>query len=151
MRRPKELSSLLNNDEFRLYELIWRRTIASSMSEAEIDRVAVDVESADHQIVLRATGSTVAFDGFLKVYREDRDDPTPNGNGQTPAEEDDDRRLPVLNEGESAAQKEVVPNQHFTQPPPRFTEASLVKKLEELGIGRPSTYASTLQVLQDRD
>ncbi|MCZ6590028.1 MAG: type I DNA topoisomerase [Alphaproteobacteria bacterium] len=151
MRRPKELSSLLNNDEFRLYELIWRRTIASSMSEAEIDRVAVDVESADHQIVLRATGSTVAFDGFLKVYREDRDDPTPNGNGQTPAEEDDDRRLPVLNEGESATQKEVVPNQHFTQPPPRFTEASLVKKLEELGIGRPSTYASTLQVLQDRD
>ena len=150
MRRPQVLSSVLNNDEFRLYELIWRRTIASSMSEAEIDRVAVDVESADRQIVLRATGSTVAFDGFLKVYREDRDDPA-NGNGEAAAEEDDERRLPVLNEGEPAAQRDVVPNQHFTQPPPRFTEASLVKKLEELGIGRPSTYASTLQVLQDRD
>jgi len=152
MRRPQDLSSVLNKDEYRLYDLIWRRTVASSMSEAEIDRVAVDVESADHQIVLRATGSTVAFDGFLKVYREDKDDPATNGNGQAPAEDDDDeRRLPVLNEGEPTAQKEVVPNQHFTQPPPRFSEASLVKKLEELGIGRPSTYASTLQVLQDRD
>ena len=152
MRRPQDLSSVLNKDELRLYDLIWRRTVASSMSEAQIDRVAVDVESSDGQIVLRATGSTIAFDGFLKVYREDRDDPTPNGNGQAAAEEDDEeRRLPVLNEGEPAAQREVVPNQHFTQPPPRFTEASLVKKLEELGIGRPSTYASTLQVLQDRD
>ena len=151
MRRPPELKSVLNNDEFRLYELIWRRTIASSMSEAEIDRVAVDIESADTQIVLRATGSTIAFDGFLKVYREDRDDPTPNGNGDAAADSDEERRLPVLNEGEPTTQKDVIPNQHFTQPPPRFTEASLVKKLEELGIGRPSTYASTLQVLQDRN
>jgi DNA topoisomerase-1 len=152
MRRPQDLNSVLNNDEYRLYDLIWRRTVAASMREAEIDRVAVDVESADRQIVLRATGSTVAFDGFLKVYREDKDDPASNGNGQAAAEDDDDeRRLPVLNEGEPAARKDVVPHQHFTQPPPRFTEASLVKKLEELGIGRPSTYASTLQVLQDRD
>jgi DNA topoisomerase-1 len=156
MRRPADLKSAISNDEFRLYELIWRRTIASSMSEAEIDRVAVDIESADQKVTLRATGSTIAFDGFLKVYREDRDDPVPNGNGangndDAATEDDDNRRLPVLNEGEPAAQKDVVPNQHFTQPPPRFTEASLVKKLEELGIGRPSTYASTLQVLQDRD
>ncbi len=152
MRRPPDVSGLLNTDEYRLYDLIWRRTVASSMSEAQIDRVAVDIESGDRQIVLRATGSTIAFDGFLKLYREDRDDPTTNGNGQAAAEDDDEeRRLPVLNEGEPAAQREVVPNQHFTQPPPRFTEASLVKKLEELGIGRPSTYASTLQVLQDRD
>ncbi len=150
LRRPQNLNSVLNTDEHRLYDLIWRRTVASSMSEAEIDRVTVDVESVDHQIMLRATGSTVTFGGFLKVYREDKDDPAANGNGQA-ATEDDERRLPVLNEGEPAAQKEVIPNQHFTQPPPRFTEASLVKKLEELGIGRPSTYASTLQVLQDRD
>ena len=90
MRRPPELKSVLNNDEFRLYELIWRRTIASSMSEAEIDRIAVDIESADQKVVLRATGSTIAFDGFLKVYREDRDDPVPNGNGDAAAEEDED-------------------------------------------------------------
>ena len=151
MRRPQEVNSVLNNDEFSLYELIWRRTVASSMSEAEIDRVAVDIDSGDSQIVLRATGSTIAFDGFLKVYREDRDDPAPAADDQAATDDDVERRLPVLNEGEPAVQREVVPNQHFTQPPPRFTEASLVKKLEELGIGRPSTYASTLQVLQDRN
>jgi len=149
MRRPNSLSGILKGDEYRLYDLIWRRTIASSMREAEIDRVAVDIESADRRVVLRATGSTIAFDGFLKVYREDRDEPTTsNGAGE---EDDEEHRLPVLAEGEPTSQREVVPNQHFTQPPPRFSEASLVKRLEELGIGRPSTYASILQVLQDRN
>ena len=151
LRRPNSLKKSLGKDEFRLYELIWRRTIASSMNEAIIDRVAVDIQSVDQKISLRANGSTIAFDGFLKIYREDIDDPIVLGQENQPIEEDADRRLPELKSGDPVAQKEVIPNQHFTQPPPRFTEASLVKKLEELGIGRPSTYASTLQVLQDRN
>ncbi len=148
-RRPSDIGRYLKDDERRLYDLIWRRTVAAEMAEAQIDQVAVDIDGSTGGLRLRATGSTVAFDGFLKVYRESNDDAPAAANGD--ASGDDERRLPTMNEGESADRKAVAANQHFTQPPPRYSEASLVKKLEELGIGRPSTYASTLQVLQDRD
>ncbi|MEP4887303.1 MAG: type I DNA topoisomerase [Alphaproteobacteria bacterium] len=148
-RRPASLKNTLDSDLFRLYELIWRRTMASEMAEAQIDRVAVELRSSDAQLALRANGQTIAFDGFLKLYREDKDEPT-NGDGES-GENDDERRLPALDEGEAAAVREVSPEQHFTQPPPRYSEASLVKSMEELGIGRPSTYASIIQVLQDRN
>ncbi|MHA1565390.1 MAG: topoisomerase C-terminal repeat-containing protein, partial [Alphaproteobacteria bacterium] len=137
----------LNDGERKLYDLIWRRTIAAEMAEAQIDQVAVDLHGAMPGLRLRATGSTIAFDGFLKVYREDKDDAPTSGAEST----DDERRLPPMSEGEATKRQGVDANQHFTQPPPRYGEASLVKKLEELGIGRPSTYASTLQVLQDRE
>ena len=146
-RRPAQLRHVLDDDQFKLYELIWKRTVASSMENAVMDQVAVDIASPDKKVVLRANGSVIAFDGFLKLYREDKDDEA-NGNG---GGDEGDRRLPAMKEGESPALGEVVPEQHFTQPPPRYTEASLVKKMEELGIGRPSTYASILKVLQDRE
>lgn len=139
-RRPSAVAAYLNKDQMRLYELIWKRALASQMQNAEIDKVAVDCPSRDGKIVMRATGQTVAFDGFLKVYREDPDD----------GEEEGNTLLPPMETGDALEQKAVRPEQHFTQPPPRYTEASLVKKLEELGIGRPSTYASILSVLQDR-
>ncbi|MEX0814518.1 MAG: type I DNA topoisomerase [Dongiaceae bacterium] len=142
-RRPDGLTRALDRDQLRLYELIWKRTLASQMASAVIDQVGVDIAAAGGAATLRATGSVIVFDGFLALYQEDRDEP---------AEDDEaDRRLPPLSSGETVARDAVVPAQHFTQPPPRFSEASLVKRLEELGIGRPSTYASILQVLQDRD
>lgn len=146
-RRPDQLARTLDRDQLRLYELIWKRTVASQMAAAELDQVAVDISSADKAIGLRATGSVVVFEGFLKVYREDRDD------SPAPGAEDDDaeRLLPDVAEGEAMARQDVRADQHFTQPPPRFSEASLVKRMEELGIGRPSTYASILTVLQDRN
>ncbi|MGE5766509.1 MAG: topoisomerase C-terminal repeat-containing protein, partial [Bacteroidota bacterium] len=110
-------------------------------------QVAVDIDVDGQVARLRATGSIVTFDGFLKLYQEDRDDKTPEGDDDAPG----DRRLPKLTEGDAVKRQAVLPEQHFTQPPPRYSEASLVKKMEELGIGRPSTYASILQVLQDRD
>ncbi|MEE8275530.1 MAG: type I DNA topoisomerase [Alphaproteobacteria bacterium] len=140
---PREVRTYLAADEFRLYDLIWKRTMASEMASAEIDQIAADLASPDGRVCLRATGSTVAFDGFLKLYREDRDDADGDG--------DANRRLPELNEGEAVRRTGVAADQHFTQPPPRYTEASLVKTMEEVGIGRPSTYASILQVLQTRD
>ncbi len=145
-RRPDALKGRLKGDELALYELIWRRTVACQMASAVLDQVAIDVETADGRQRLRATGSIVRFDGFLKVYEEGRDDV---GAG---AEGDADRRLPPVGKGDPlTAPDDPAQEQHFTQPPPRFTEASLVRRLEELGIGRPSTYASILQVLQDRD
>ncbi|HLB81207.1 MAG TPA: type I DNA topoisomerase [Dongiaceae bacterium] len=142
-RRPDGLTRAVDRDQLRLYELIWKRTLASQMASAVIDQVGVDIAAAGGAATLRATGSVIVFDGFLALYQEDRDEP---------AEDDEtDRRLPPLSSGETVARDAVVPAQHFTQPPPRFSEASLVKRLEELGIGRPSTYASILQVLQDRD
>jgi DNA topoisomerase-1 len=141
-RRPQDVTGRLSQDQARLYELIWKRAVASQMSHAEFDQVAVDI--ADGQgTVLRATGSLLAFDGFLKLYREDRDDQS--------EEDDESRVLPAMVEGDPLSRRSVKASQHFTQPPPRFTEASLVKKMEELGIGRPSTYASTLSVLRDRN
>jgi len=145
-RTPEQVARFLDDDQRRLYELIWRRTIASQMAAALLDRVVAEIASPDGAVGLRATGQTVAFDGFLKVYQEGRDD--------KPAEEDEEeagRILPPLAPGDRLAQEKVTPAQHFTEPPPRYTEASLVKKLEELGIGRPSTYASILSVLKDRD
>ncbi len=141
--RPETLTRALETDQFRLYELIWKRTVASQMQSAILDQVAIDVASGDGKIVLRATGSVIQFDGFLKLYHEDRDDPD--------EEEGEGGRLPAMSKDEKLARDAVKPEQHFTQPPPRYSEASLVKRLEELGIGRPSTYASIIQVLQDRD
>jgi len=142
-RRPDAVAGHLDNDQRRLYELIWKRTVASQMASAVLDQVSIDIADPTGRLRLHATGSVVVFDGFLKLYQEDRDDA---------ADEDGEgRRLPAMRNGESLARGAVEPAQHFTQPPPRYTEASLVKKLEELGIGRPSTYASIIQVLQDRE
>jgi len=127
-------------DQRRLYDLIWKRTLASQMSAARLERTAVDLASPDGQVVLRANGQVVLFDGFLKVYDEGRDD-----------EGEDDARLPQIMVGEPAEKRAVVPTQSFTQPPPRYSEATLVKRMEELGIGRPSTYASVLTTIQDRE
>jgi DNA topoisomerase-1 len=138
----------LNDEQRKLYTLIWQRTVACQMEAAVLDQVAVDIAAADRSAVLRATGSVVAFDGFYTLYREGRDDPDRAAEG---AEDDSERILPDVKEGEPLATQRVKPEQHFTQPPPRYSEASLVKRLEELGIGRPSTYASILSVLQDRD
>ncbi|TWB54282.1 type I DNA topoisomerase [Nitrospirillum viridazoti] len=142
-RRPDQMGRFLDKDEQRLYELVWKRTIACQMASAELDQVSVDIASPKGEAQFRATGSIVTFDGFLKVYQEDRDD--------AGDDEDKDTRLPAMKDGDDLAKGEVKSDQHFTQPPPRYTEASLVKKMEELGIGRPSTYASILQVLQDRN
>ena len=139
-RTPDSVAGYLNSDQRRLYELIWKRAVASQMQSAELDQVSVEVTDGKG-LRLRATGSIVAFDGFLKLYREDQDDA---------AEEDDGRMLPPMAERDPLKLGAVNALQHFTQPPPRYSEASLVKKMEELGIGRPSTYASILSVLQDR-
>ncbi len=141
-RRPEDVAPYLDREQLKLYELVWRRTVASQMESALMDQVAVDILSKDEAIGLRATGSVVRFEGFLALYREDRDDVE---------DEDGNRLLPEVAEGEPMDRQEVRPAQHFTQPPPRYSEASLVKKLEELGIGRPSTYASIITVLQERD
>src|SRR5438874_572385 len=142
-RKPTDVAAHLDRDQLRLYELIWKRTVASQMASALLEQVAVDIADAAGRLRLRANGSVILFDGFLTLYQEDRDD--------TADEEGEGGRLPAMRKAERLARGEVTPSQHFTQPPPRYTEASLVKKLEELGIGRPSTYASILQVLQDRD
>lgn len=138
---PKKLENKLDSDAHKLYELIWKRTVACQMNPAIMDKVTVDATSADGKIVLRANGQVINFDGFLKLYVESKDDSD---------EDDENRILPNVETGESVTKGEIRPEQHFTTPPPRFTEASLVKKLEELGIGRPSTYASIIAVLQDR-
>ena len=143
-RAPETLR--LEGDLQRLYELIWKRTIASQMESARLDRTTVEVETPDGQTGLRATGQVVAFDGFMAVYEEGRDDRPKSGED----DEDDTTRLPALKEGAVAKVEAIRTDQHFTEPPPRFSEATLVKKLEELGIGRPSTYASILTTLRDR-
>ncbi len=142
-RSPKEMAPYLDSGEAGLYGLIWRRALASQMAQALLDQVGVDISGASGDIVLRATGSVVAFDGFTRLYREGRDD-------SSDEDADKERRLPDVREGEALRVGDVRPEQHFTEPPPRYTEASLVKRLEELGIGRPSTYASIIGVLQDR-
>lgn len=130
-----------SGDHARLYELIWKRAMASQMASARLERTTVEMTDATGQTGLRATGQVVLFPGYLALYEEGRDD----------SEDDDAKRLPLLRDGDAPAKKSVEAEQHFTQPPPRYSEASLVKKMEELGIGRPSTYASILQVLKDRD
>ena len=149
-RRPADVASYLEDDQRRLYELIWKRTIASQMESAVLDQVAVELGAPDNQVTLRATGSVIAFDGFLRLYQEGRDDSDKEATSGS-ASANEDRILPPLNEGDSVERRQVLPEQHFTQPPPRYSEASLVKTLEELGIGRPSTYASIISVLQDRN
>jgi DNA topoisomerase-1 len=133
----------LDNDQARLYELIWVRTIASQMESAELERTTVDIaaKAGSRVLDLRASGQVIKFDGFLALYQEGRDDD---------GDDEDSRRLPAMSEGEALKRRDLAVTQHFTEPPPRFSEASLVKRMEELGIGRPSTYASILQVLRDR-
>jgi DNA topoisomerase-1 len=138
-RHPDSLR--LDSDQQRLYELIWKRMIASQMESARIERTTVDLDSADGRTGLRATGQVVLFDGYLAVYEEGRDDT---------ADDEDGGRLPAIDDGAKAKVAAARADQHFTEPPPRYSEATLVKKLEELGIGRPSTYASILGVLRDR-
>jgi DNA topoisomerase-1 len=142
-RLPQEVAQYLDKDQQGLYELIWKRTVASQMESAVLDQVTVDIASGDKTVQLRTTGSVVKFPGFLTLYDESQDDK---------AEDDENATiLPDVQEAEALERREVVPEQHFTEPPPRYSEASLVKKLEELGIGRPSTYASIIEVLQRRN
>ena len=141
MNTPKKMETKLDSDAHKLYELIWKRTVACQMNPAVLDKVTVDSISADKQIILRANGQVINFDGFLKLYQESKDDSD---------DDDENRILPNVEEGENVNKGEITTAQHFTTPPPRFTEASLVKKLEELGIGRPSTYATIISVLQER-
>lgn len=138
--RPETLR-IADADQRRLYELIWKRTIACQMAAARLERTTVEIASADGEVGLRATGQVVLFDGFLRVYEEGRDD----------TEGEEGARLPRVVQGEPAEKRAVTPEQHFTQPPPRYTEATLVKRMEELGIGRPSTYASIVTTIQDRE
>jgi len=150
--RPTDLSKIpgksgapmKDEKERRLYELIWKRTIASQMENAIMDQMAVDISDGTDDVILRANGSVVKFDGFLTLYTEDRDD-------DGTQDDEKDRRLPPMKEGDATKLVDVKPDQHFTQPPPRYSEATLVKALEEMGIGRPSTYASIMQVLRDRN
>ena len=130
----------LSGDEEKLYDLIWKRTIACQMTNAEFDSVSADIETANHVAIFHAVGTTRTFDGFMRVYTEDKDD----------ASDENESKLPPLNVGDKIDITELVPEQHFTQPPARYTEASLVKKLEELGIGRPSTYATIMSTIVDR-
>ncbi len=143
-RTPDQVRQYVDSEMAALYDLIWKRTMASQMENAVLDQVSADISDGTDDVVLRATGSTIAFDGFLTLYKEEEED-------IENVENEDERRLPPLKEGDKTKLIDVNPNQHFTQPPPRYSEATLVKKLEELGIGRPSTYASIMQVLQDRN
>jgi len=136
----------LEPDQWKLYDLIWKRSIASQMEAARFERTTVDIASADKAVGLRATGQVVTFDGFLKVYTEGRDDAEFDL-----SDDEDGGRLPQIVNGERADKRSVTPEQHFTQPPPRYTEATLVKRMEELGIGRPSTYASIVSTIQERE
>jgi DNA topoisomerase-1 len=146
-RLPKAMSKYLDGEQFKLYELIWTRTIASQMESAEMERTTIDIAadvpapSPIKRLELRATGQVVRFDGFLKLYQEGRDD----------EDDEDSSRLPPMQARDPLTRDNIETTQHFTEPPPRYTEATLVKRMEELGIGRPSTYASTLAVLRDRD
>ena len=139
LKDPSSLKEFLSRDQLRLYKLIWERFVASQMSSAVMDTMSVDLKNGP--IIFRATGSKIKFSGFMKVYVESTDDNT---------EDKKDRQLPDIQEGDEIIKKEIEPIQHFTQPPPRYTEARLVKTLEELGIGRPSTFAPTLDTIQKR-
>ncbi|QQS46151.1 MAG: type I DNA topoisomerase [Acidobacteriota bacterium] len=142
-RTPDSLSAWLDKDELALYRLIWQRFVASQMMPAIFDQTTIDIAAAE-KFLFRATGSVIKFDGFLAVYEEGKDE----------KDEDDEERaakLPKVEKGESLRLNSLTPNQHFTEPPPRYTEATLVKALEEKGIGRPSTYASIMSVIQDRE
>ncbi|MCX8050245.1 MAG: DNA topoisomerase, partial [Methylohalobius sp.] len=143
LREPEALRPYLTSDQFRLYELIWKRTLACQMTSALINQVVVDL-SAGPGHLFRATGAVVADPGFMRVYLEGRDD-------AQGAEDDEERILPEMKVGDRVQLLAVRPEQHFTEPPPRYTEASLVKALEDYGIGRPSTYATIISTLQERE
>ena len=140
---PNQIGVFMTESQKRLYELIWKRTIASQMSSAEIDQLSVNILSTNKEFELRASGSTIVFDGFKKIYTEGNDEKDAANNIK-------ESTLPILNENDHIEYISSEKSQHFTQPPPRFTEASLVKKLEELGIGRPSTYANIVSVIQEK-
>ena len=142
-RQPRTLENKLDRDQWRLYDLIWKRAIASQMESARLQRTTIDIRPDNGAVTFRATGSVIEFSGFLKLYEEGQDEPAAE-NGA------DGKRLPKLQTGAPLDRGTVSPEQHFTEPPPRYSEATLVKKLEELGIGRPSTYAQILSVLQER-
>ena len=141
-RHPKQIAKYLDDEQLKLYTLIWRRTMASQMASAQIERTTVEIEASDgsRSASLRATGSVVRFDGFLTLYTETRDD----------SDDEESNRLPPMRQGEALSRKAITTSQHHTEPPPRYTEATLIKRMEELGIGRPSTYTATLSVLRDR-
>lgn len=143
-RHPKDMRKFLDADQARLYELIWKRAIASQMQSADIERttVEIDAQNGAHAAQLRATGSVIKFDGFLGAYTDHREEEEVDEDGA---------RLPEIRSGEALAREKIIATQHSTEPPPRYSEATLIKKMEELGIGRPSTYASTLATLRDRE
>ena len=142
-RTPDSIKDHLSQEQFKLYEMVWKRALACQMAPAELDTVAVDIAVGSPKNLFRANGQTIAFDGFLAVYKEDEDEPTGD---------EDEAKLPTLTEGETVPVDKLYGEQHFTQPPPRYSEASLVKTLEEHGIGRPSTYASIIStLLYERD
>jgi DNA topoisomerase I len=142
-KRPRDVARHLEPEQAKLYELIWTRTIACQMESAELERTTVDIlaQAGARKLEFRASGQVVRFPGFLALYQEGRDD----------EEDEESGRLPAMRQGEKLAKERIEASQHFTEPPPRYTEATLVKRMEELGIGRPSTYASTIAVLKDRD
>ncbi len=142
-RLPKQVARFVDDEQARLYELIWKRTLASQMESAELERTTVDVHAqvGPRRLELRATGQVVKFDGFLALYQESKDD----------EEDEESKRLPPMKAGDPLKRERITSTQHFTEPPPRYSEASLVKRMEELGIGRPSTYAAILQTLRDRE
>lgn len=146
-RTPDQVKRYLDPDQLKLYDLVWKRGIASQMASAEIERTTVEIEADNggRKAGLRATGSVIRFDGFIAAYTDQKED------GEQSDDGDEDGRLPEINSGEKVAKQKVNASQHFTEPPPRYSEASLIKKMEELGIGRPSTYAATLATLRDRE
>jgi DNA topoisomerase-1 len=142
MRDPESVKDFLDRNQHRLYDLIWKRTISTQMPEAVFDATAVDTEiKGDKTYTFRSNGQVIKFDGFMKVYLEGTDD----------EEAEEEGLLPELSKGDKPKVVKILPKQHFTQPPPRFTDASLIKAMEELGIGRPSTYAPTISTIQERD
>src|SRR5947209_13231139 len=141
-RTPDALAKYLKPDELKLYRLIWQRFVASQMTPAVFDQTTIDIQAG--RFVFRATGSVQKFDGFLKLYQEGRDE-------KTEEDEEAERTLARVDKGETLALNRIAPEQHFTEPPPRYTEATLVKALEEKGIGRPSTYASIVSTIQERE
>jgi len=143
-RHPSQVRKLIDEDQAKLYDLIWTRTLACQMESAELERTSVDIvaDAKTRKLDFRASGQVVLFDGFLKLYQESRDDD---------GDDEDKNKLPAMKANDPLEKRSIAAEQHFTEPPPRFSEASLVKRMEELGIGRPSTYASTLAVLRDRD
>ena len=146
-RTPQQVKRYLDADQLKLYELVWKRGIASQMASAEIERTTVEITARNGSKTagLRATGSVIRFDGFIAAYTDQKED------GEQSDDGDDDGRLPEINPDEDLGREKILSTQHFTEPPPRYSEATLIKKMEELGIGRPSTYAATLATLRDRD